>query len=54
MLMQEHGLFMSFPYVSPEPVLVKRSIISINGSKKTVFSPDDGGRREQRGVLVTP
>jgi outer membrane protein assembly factor BamB len=28
--------FLSFPYVCPEPVLVKCSFIYVNGSKKTV------------------
>eukprot|EP01051_Picozoa_sp_SAG22_P034890 SAG22_NODE_16082_length_333_cov_0.760684_1_plen_66_part_10 len=38
-LLQENGLFLSFPYVCPEPVLVKRSFLYINGYKKTVFLP---------------
>jgi hypothetical protein len=31
-------LFLSFPYVCPEPVLVKSSILYINGSKRFLFS----------------
>ena len=31
--------FLSFPYVCPEPVLVKSSFLYINGSKSAVFSP---------------
>jgi hypothetical protein len=30
----ENGLFLSFPYVCPEPVLVKRWHLYINGSKR--------------------
>jgi hypothetical protein len=30
-------LFLSFPYVCPEPVLVNRSFLYINGSKSGVF-----------------
>ena len=33
---KRHSL-MSFPYVCPEPVLVKRSFLYINGSKSGVF-----------------
>ena len=32
-------LFLSFPYVRPEPVLVKQCILYINGAKSAVFSP---------------
>jgi hypothetical protein len=32
-LVRENGLFLSFPYVCPEPVLVKYSFIYTNGSK---------------------
>jgi hypothetical protein len=31
--------FLSFPYVCPEPVLVKSCILYINGAKSAVFSP---------------
>ena len=31
--------FERFPYVRPEPVLVKQCILYINGSKSAVFSP---------------
>jgi hypothetical protein len=35
---QENGLFFErFPYVCPEPALVKRSLLYINGSKKDRF-----------------
>jgi hypothetical protein len=30
-ILQENGLFLSFPYVCPEPVLVKCSLLCING-----------------------
>ena len=33
---RERHSFLSFPYVCPEPVLVKRSLLYINGSKSTV------------------
>jgi hypothetical protein len=33
------ALFWSFPYVCPEPVLVKQCILYINGAKSAVFSP---------------
>ena len=33
------ALFLSFPYVCPEPVLVKECILYINGSKSAVFLP---------------
>jgi hypothetical protein len=33
----ENGTFLSFPYVCPEPVLVKQCILYINGSKMAVF-----------------
>ena len=38
--LQENGLFLSFPYVCPEPVLVERSFLCINGSKRPFFLPD--------------
>jgi hypothetical protein len=49
----ENELFWSFPYVCPEPVLVKSSFLYINGSKSAVFLPgveaddldDDRARR---------
>jgi hypothetical protein len=34
--------FLNFSYVCPEPVLVKRSFIYINGSKRAVFAPREG------------
>jgi hypothetical protein len=33
-VLQENGQFLIFPYVCPEPVLVKRSLLYINGSKR--------------------
>jgi hypothetical protein len=35
--LRQNGLLMSFPYVCPEPVLVKSSFIYINGSKRPFF-----------------
>ena len=32
--LRENGLFLSFPYVRPEPVLVKRSFLYTNGSSR--------------------
>jgi hypothetical protein len=40
----------SFPYVCPEPVLVKRSFLNINASKRGVFRTVDAGL--QVGTLV--
>ena len=40
-------LFLSFPYVCPEPVLVKCSFLYINGSKSGVFRT----KGVQRAVL---
>jgi hypothetical protein len=33
----KNGPFLSFPYVCPEPVLVKRSFLYINGSKGPIL-----------------
>jgi hypothetical protein len=39
-VLRENGTFFEcFPYVCPEPVLVKSCILYINGSKSAVFSP---------------
>ncbi len=37
--LRENGHFLSFPYVCPEPVLVKSSFLYINGEKSAVFTP---------------
>jgi hypothetical protein len=35
--LRKNDLFLSFPYVCPEPVLVKCSFLYINGSKMPFF-----------------
>ena len=35
--LRQNGLFLSFPYVCPEPVLVKSAFLHINGSKSPFF-----------------
>jgi hypothetical protein len=43
--------FLSFPYVCPEPVLVKRSFLYINGFKSPFFSPSGSARKEKNNGL---
>jgi hypothetical protein len=38
-LYEQTRLFLSFPYVCPEPVLARRSFFSTNGAKRRVFLP---------------
>ena len=45
--------FLSFPYVCPEPVLVKCSFIYINGAKSGVFRTSSPGFRSE-DVLTLP
>ena len=42
--------FLSFPYVCPEPVLVKRSFVSIKWSKRGVFLPSRGRTLSHRSA----
>eukprot|EP01046_Picozoa_sp_COSAG06_P060271 COSAG06_NODE_12759_length_1333_cov_2.100486_3_plen_232_part_00 len=40
--LRQNGLFVSFPYVCPEPVLAKSSFLDINGAKSPIFHLCDG------------
>jgi hypothetical protein len=50
---RERHSFLSFPYVCPEPVLVKRSLLYINGSKSTVSYLRIQPSRRHPGSLTT-
>ena len=43
-VMRNATLFLSFPYLCPEPVLAKRCILYNNGSKRAFSAPDTASR----------
>jgi hypothetical protein len=46
-------LFLSFPYVCPEPVLVKRSFLYINGSKRLLLPQPPSTTYKSRSFVKT-
>ena len=49
--MRKHHSFWSFPYVCPEPVLVKSSFLYMNGSKRPFFHLPGGGASPTSGCI---